>query len=410
MKRFDVLKTRKTFARHGCSSFTWKKFEKVVLMFSRFVYWRHIVVGLAVFFGCATFVEANEDAGPSTTLLLAPSTGNQRNSEGDFMLLRDGRLMIVYTRFTGGGSDHAAASLVARFSKDDGRSWTSDNVEVVKNEGDWNVMSVSLLRLKSGEIALFYLHKNSLTDCRPVMKISSDEGQTWSEPTLCITDEVGYYVLNNDRVVQLKSGRLVMPVALHNRPGDAKPDWDGHIMCYVSDDVGNTWQRSESVLTAVDEKGKRLVAQEPGVVELKDESLMMFVRSNAGCQLLSYSQDAGTTWSELKRSSIISPVSPASIERIPKTGDLLLVWNNHANIAEMYQGKRTPFNVAVSRDEGKTWGNIKTLYDDVNGWYCYTAVTFLRDKVLLFHCAGDSRKGGLNTSKVTRFSLGWLYE
>ena len=32
-----------------------------------------------------------------------------------------------------------------------------------------NVMSVSLLRLKSGAIAMFYLVKDSLTDCRPMM-------------------------------------------------------------------------------------------------------------------------------------------------------------------------------------------------------------------------------------------------
>ncbi len=382
----------------------------VVLIFYRFVSRMRFIVVLTILFGSLPIADAVEVAGPSTTLVLAPGPGNQRNSEGDFIRLADGRLMFVYTRFTGGGSDHAAASLVARFSEDNGRTWTTDDVEIVKNEGDWNVMSVSLLRLHSGEIALFYLHKNSLTDCRPVMAISSDEGRTWGEPTLCITDEVGYYVLNNDRVVQLKSGRLVMPVALHNRPGDAKPDWNGHILSYLSDDDGKTWQRSDSVLTAMDEKGKRLVAQEPGVVELKDGTIMMFVRSNAGCQLLSYSQDAGTTWSELKRSSIISPVSPATIERIPKTGDLLLVWNNHDNVTEEYKGKRTPLNVAVSRDEGKTWGNFKTLYDDVNGWYCYTAVAFLDDDVLLGHCAGDRRKGGLNTSKVTRFSLDWLYE
>jgi len=41
-------------------------------------------------------------------------------------------------------------------------------------------MSVSLLRLQNGEIALFYLLKNSEQDCRPVMRLSRDEGTTWS--------------------------------------------------------------------------------------------------------------------------------------------------------------------------------------------------------------------------------------
>lgn len=356
-----------------------------------------------------------KNAGPSTTLTLAPGPGNPRNSEGDFIRLNDGRLMLVYTRFTSGDSDNAAASLVARFSADEGRTWTTDDVEIVKNDGDWNVMSVSLLRLQSGGIALFYLRKNSVVDCRPVLRISTDEGRSWSEPTVCITDEIGYYVLNNDRVVQLSSGRLVAPVALHGRAGKAKPRIvNGHIMgrimCYVSDDHGKTWRRSDSVLTATDRNGEQLVTQEPGVVELKDGSLMMFVRSNAGSQLLSFSKDAGTTWSELKPSNIISPISPASIKRIPKTGDLLLAWNNHDNVDDVHKGKRTPFHVAISRDEGKTWSKVKVLANDPHGWYCYTAITFVGSDVLLGHCAGDRSKGKLNTTKVTRFSLDWLYQ
>src|SRR5688572_27362967 len=50
--------------------------------------------------------------------LLPPGPMNPRNSEGDFIQLKDGRVMFLYTHFTGGGSDHAAAHLAARFSKD----------------------------------------------------------------------------------------------------------------------------------------------------------------------------------------------------------------------------------------------------------------------------------------------------
>ncbi|MCA9231309.1 MAG: exo-alpha-sialidase [Planctomycetales bacterium] len=351
------------------------------------------------------------DEKPHTAMTLAPSEGNPRNSEGDFIQLKDGRVMFVYTKFSGGASDHAAASLVARFSSDEGATWTDDDELVVANEGDWNVMSVSLLRLQSGEIALFYARKNSLSDCRPLLRISTDEAASWSEPIECIgDDDVGYFVLNNDRVVQLESGRLVMPVALHKRPEDAESDWKGHIMCYLSDDGGKTWRRSDTVMTAVDEAGKRLVAQEPGVVELEDKRLLMFVRSDAGSQLQSYSDDAGVTWSALKPSNIISPVSPATIERIPKTHDLLIVWNNHAHVDPIYEGKRTPFNIALSYDDGKTWRRVKTLADDPHGWYCYTAMEFVGDFVLLGHCAGDRREGGLNTSQITRFRVNWLYK
>ncbi|MBL7038549.1 MAG: exo-alpha-sialidase [Pirellulaceae bacterium] len=342
--------------------------------------------------------------------LLPPGPDNPRNSEGDFIELKDDRVLFVYSHFFGGGGDHSAAHLAGRFSSDGGRTWSDEDVVVVPKEGDWNVMSVSLLRLASDKIALFYLRKNSLTDCRPYMRISTDEAKSWSEPKLVIDDKVGYYVLNNDRVVQLASGRLIAPVALHNLPEYDKPDWAGTIMCYVSDDEGRSWRRSKDQLVGKSPDGKRVTLQEPGVIELKDKRLMMFCRTTSGCQYISFSEDGGDTWTQFEPSNIVSPCSPASIERIPKIGDLLLVWNNHENVDAAHRGKRTPYNVAISRDEGRTWESVKTLEDDPNGWYCYTAVDFVGDHVLLGHCAGDRRTGGLSFTQITRFPVAWIYK
>jgi len=338
--------------------------------------------------------------------LLPPGRGNPRNSEGDFVQLKDGRLLFVYTHFTGGGADHSAAHLAGRFSSDGGKTWTKKDVVIVPNEGRQNVMSVSLLRLRSGAIALFYLRKNSLEDCRPYVRISKDEAKTWSQPRLC-AEPVGYYVLNNDRVVQLRGGRLVAPVSCHNHPG-LKWSSAGVISCCLSDDEGKTWRRSRTELNKRSQK-KRVVLQEPGVVELKDGRLMMFMRTTMGSQYLSFSTDGGETWSPARPSKILSPCSPASIERIPKTGDLLLVWNDHKDVDAAHRGKRTPFKVAVSRDGGKTWRNVKTLEDDPGGWYCYTAVEFVGQRVLLAHCAGQRKTGGLNLTQITSFDVDWLY-
>ncbi len=350
-----------------------------------------------------------EITGVEKNRLLAPGPGNARNSEGDFIQLKDGRVLFIYTKFTGGGSDHAAGHLAGRYSSDGGKSWTSEDVVIVPQSGGFNDMSVSLLRLQDGSIALFYARKNSMLDCRPVMRISTDEAKSWSEPFECITDEIGYYVLNNDRVIQLNDGRLIMAVALHNLESYEAPNWKGHVMCYYSDDSGKTWQRNATVLAPEKADGSRLIAQEPGLVELKDGQLMMFIRSDAGAQLVSYSKDRGETWSEPVTSELQSPVSPATIERIPTTGDLLVAWNNHRNVDEAHRGKRTPYAVAISSDEGKTWKHVKTLEDDPNGWYCYTAMTFVEGNVLLGHCAGDRRKGGLNLTQITRFPIDWLY-
>ncbi len=339
-------------------------------------------------------------------LELPPGPDNPRNSEGAFVTLKDGRVLFVYSHYTAGsGGDHDPAHLAGRYSSDGGLTWTREDRVIVPNEGGMNVMSVSLLRLQSGGIALFYLLKNSEQDCRPVMRLSQDEGETWGEPVMCITDEVGYYVLNNDRAIQLTSGRLVLPVCLHWPQGAPKADWLGTLMCYLSDDNGKTWRRSKTAQKTFDPAGKRVTTQEPGVVELKDGRVMMFIRASGGCQYLSYSSDGGDTWSAPEPSEIKSPVSPASIKRLPSTGDLLLVWNDHDNIPESLKKQRVPLSTAISKDDGKTWQNVKVLEGNPQGHYCYIAIHPVDDAVLLGYCA----MSGLGHSRVTRVPVSWLY-
>ncbi|WP_442508957.1 sialidase family protein [Novipirellula sp. SH528] len=364
---------------------------------------------LLAFVSNAKPVFADEAAlSSAVTLRLPPTSGNPRNSEGDFIQLKDGRVLFVYTHFTGGGDDHASAHLAGRYSADGGKTWDAADTRILDNEAGFNIMSVSLLRLADGRIAMFYLSKESLQDCRPVVRFSSDEAASWSPPQTIIPDsEVGYYVLNNDRVIQLKGGRLVMPMALHNSPEWEKPDWAGRVLCYLSDDAGSTWRPSMTILETLDpNSGKRRLAQEPGVVELRDGRVMMFVRSDAGSQQISHSADGGETWSPLVPSTLLSPTSPATIERIPGSNRLVCVWNDHTAITAELRGKRTPLSLAASDDEGKTWRQSITLFDNPDGWYCYTAIEFTEDAMLLGHCAGDRKENnGLAESHVTRIEL-----
>ncbi|HEC42288.1 MAG TPA: exo-alpha-sialidase [Bacteroides sp.] len=339
-----------------------------------------------------------------TVLELNPSDDNPRNGEGDFITLKDGRILFIYSHFTGGAGDHASGLLAGRYSDDGGKSWSDEDVIYFTNESGLNLMSVSLLRLNNGDIALFYLRKNSVTDCRPVLRISSDEGKIWSEEMMCIPDRIGYFVLNNDRVIQLENGRLIAPVAQHAAPD---MEWTGHgvIQALFSDDNGSTWNASE-----IPANPDSVTLQEPGVVALKDGRIMMFMRNNSGFQYLSYSSDQGETWTPAEVSIIRSPRSPATIERIPSTGDLLLVWNNNGGEDPATAGLRTPFNAAVSKDDGVTWDPIRTLADDPDGWYCYTAFEFVGEHVLLAHSAGNRKENnGLAVCHISRVSLDWMY-
>ncbi len=366
----------------------------------------HILSTLLLLTCISICVNAQKNKSQTLALQLNPGPDNPRNSEGDFINLKDGRILFIYSRYTGTStSDHAPAYLAGRYSSDGGKTWTQADRLIVEREGDMNVMSVSLLRLHDGTIGLWYLKKNSETDCKPLLRISRDEGETWSDPISCITDKNGYFVLNNNRVIQLKNGRLLMAVALH-RSENGKWREQATLYSYYSDDSGKTWKPGAAVPNDTD-----IVTQEPGVIELKDGRIMMIIRASGGKQQLSFSSDKGETWSHIEESNIYSPISPASIERIPKTGDLLLVWNNNDGSNPALKGKRTPLTVAVSKDEGKTWQHIKDIETDPDGWYCYIAIHFTKKEVLLSYCAGSqSKKTHLSVTNITRLNQKWLYK
>ena len=359
---------------------------------------------MVVVFGVSAYsVIDGKEPGKSTVLKLGSGTNNPRNSEGDFITLKDGRILFIFSRFTGtDGGDFGHAYLASRYSADNGKTWSKEDKLVVKQEAAVNTMSVSLLRLKNGSIALFYLRVNSTSDCIPWMRISTDEAKTWSEPIQCISDRKGYFVVNNNRVIQLKSGRLLMPAAYHYVPEGG--DWNekaghGRIFCYYSDDNGQTWKPSQEVPNP-----DNVINQEPAVIELKNGNILMLIRTNSGAQYISSSKDKGKTWSAAKKSNITSPTSPASIARIPSTGNLLLVWNNTVN------EKRTPLNIAFSKDEGKTWSHIKTLEGNPDKGYCYTAIHFTEKNVLLGYCAGSQADGILNVTDIVKLNLDWIYQ
>jgi photosystem II stability/assembly factor-like uncharacterized protein len=183
-------------------------------------------------------------------------------------------------------------------------------------------------------------------------------------------------------------------------------------MTYYSDDAGQTWKRSRTQLECP--VMNRSGFQEPGVVPLKDGRLMMFIRTQLGSQYVSYSADGGDTWSEATASSLMSPLSPASIKRLPK-GDLLAVWNDHAQVDESMRaseksgGKRTPLTVAISRDDGKTWTRHRNVLEAPTGWYCYIAIHFVGQRVLLGFVSGGEGLRNLSRTSIAWFESKELY-
>jgi sialidase-1 len=375
---------------------------------NKFLKWSGVVVAGALMLTASQLGGA--DTPPNiVTLNLEPTQEHPRNSEGAFATLASGRIVFCYTEYCGGAADESPARIVRIQSDDQGRTW-SQPVVVVVNTGGKNVMSVSLLRLASGKLALFYLVKNSWIDCRPHLRVSSDDGATWSDAQR-VLDAPGYFVLNNDRVIQTRTGRLVMPLAFHRSRGSdphSSKSFDARAIALwlYSDDAGATWREAATWWALPVPNGTGL--QEPGVVELENGSLFAWSRTDQGAQFAFTSSDVGKTWTPPTPTEMKSPVSPASIKRLPNRPDLLAIYNDHSGRFPFSKGKRTPLVAAISADDGRTWPQAKLIENDPDGWYCYTAIHFAGDTVLLGYCAGDSKVGGLNRLRIRRVSLDWL--
>ena len=378
---------------------------------------KSLLIGLALAAGALGSLRA--EPGSQIVLDINSSAEHPRNSEGSFATLRSGRIVFYYTQFYGGATDYSSARIVEVQSDDQGRTWSQPRAFAEKGKSV-NVMSVSLLRLAGGRLAMFYVEKNSGLDCRPYMRVSDDEGTTWSAPRLII-EAPGYFVLNNDRIIQTRSGRILVPVAYNRllRPTEYRPnggdsrsnDLRGIILWYYSDDQGLTWHEAHSwwALPVPSEAG----LQEPGLVELADGSLYSWARTDVGEQFSFRSQDDGNTWTPPEATELKSPCSPASIRRLPNSTVLLAVFNDHSGrfpfaVGSDAYGGRTPLVAAFSRDNGRTWPQRKLIEGDLGGAFAYTAIHFAGDSVLFGYSAGKAHGPHLGSLRIRRVSLSWL--
>lgn len=367
---------------------------------------------------------------------LPPGPDNPRNSEGAFLTLKDGRIIFIYSHYSGvSDADAARACLAARFSSDNGNTWSARDTIILRPTADqaMNVMSVSLRRMRNGDIGLFYLRRRSWHDTRMELIRSADEGRTWSAPVECMP-VAGYYTVNNDRVIRLHRGRLLIPAARFNPRSSANEpsalDWRADDVFFYSDDDGRTWRQAPGVCHLADARTETGL-QEPGVVELANGVLWGWARTDLGRQYQFFSRDGGMTWSAPAPSRFTSPVSPLAMKRIPGTDRLLAVWNPYPHSVPRARGPiggdRTPLVMAVTAAAGAATGSPETPRaaalatgawsqpreiegnDGRDAGYCYTAIHFVPGGVLLAYCAGGAADHGmLNRLRVRKLDDGCL--
>lgn len=289
-------------------------------------------------------------------------------------------------------------------SRDGGRTWERGSRIPLewKISGTINNGGFSFLRLPDRRLMLVghrYVPDNKGGGL-PFLSFSSDEGVTWTPAKIVgqgVAPDDGWYLMN-DRLIQLRSGRVLVPVA-HAVPGSG-PEGDlAEGGCFYSDDAGATWKLSQLVLP----KGALRGMAEPCVAELSDGRVMMIARSGTGYLMQSFSTDGGATWSAPTKTALLSPCTSVTLRKLPD--GRLIVFYNH--VKEDRPGSlfpRCPLVYAVSADDAKTWS--KPVIVDDEGWNgtsaperenIYPATLFLDDGMLLmwsshFSNAGTARR------------------
>ena len=364
-------------------------------------------------------------------LMLPRKDDNMRNGEGSFLRLKDGRILYAYTKYYGEGYDDShQAYIAACYSSDEGETWSEPEMFFDKAEDDMNIMSVSLLRMENGDLGFFYGQKIMLDGyhvARPVLRRSSDEGKTFSEPLVII--ESGYNVGINDRVTRLKNGRIIFVSADYGNctyeEGVYKFDLSGVLEVYYSDDDGRSFQKSP--ISIASSLNTPYGFTESGIFELPDGRLWLYARTGYGYQYQSFSFDGGVTWSVAEPNyKLTSPASPMLVRKAGKYTLAILnpmPWAGSFAYTSVWgvTVDRTPFVMAidtedgegfVSRDFSTKFGEFLPfikhccyIEDDRNESYCYPAMIEVEDGILVAYYHSNGSGANLSSGKITKITF-----
>ena len=245
-----------------------------------------------------------------------------------------------------------------------GQAWGA--VEVLAQTPGRSEGNPVLFVAPDGILWLFYatMYGPTWDMCKLKYKTSPDNGRTWSNPVV-LRDELGW--LYRNKAIVLRSGRIVLPIY---------DEVHLHSLMLLSDDNGNTWTPSGPILSSPSNI-------HPTVVELSDGSLLAYMRYFAsgmghiavgqGHIWQATSRDGGQTWTRAAATDLKNPNSGIDLVRT-RTGSLVLAYNDSFTL-------RTPLNLALSTDEGKTWPHQRILESNA-GNFAYPWLIQTRDGLL----------------------------
>lgn len=336
---------------------------------------------------------------------LPPTPNNPRNSEGAFLRGKKGEILFAYSRYTGESNhDHASCDIALITSFDEGETWSEPRIIAPASFfGVANVMSVSALEQQNGDLAFYFLIKeNDFTST--LGRTVSTDGEHFTCQRCQCDFKPGYYVVNNDRFVRQKNGRILVPAAYysaeHNKSHTTtKVIYPSCATLFYSDDDGASFQGVNWIHEFGRQGYQDHGLEEPGIIEREDGSLFYWMRTNYGCQFESVSDGDIQSFTAPRPGHFSSPRSPMQIKEYD--GVTYAIYNpipsyNERPVLPGTWG-RTPFVLrkgTATRIFAKDFGPLNIIEDDESRGYCYPALFKTEDgHLLLAYCRGDEVDG-----------------
>lgn len=343
-------------------------------------------------------------------LFLSSKEGNPRNGEGTFLRLKNGAVLFVYSKFSGNDwHDECTADIASLTSYDDGETWVEDRIIFRHDDDSRNYMCPSLIRMNNGDVGLIFLKKAKYNESStPCFSRSADEGKTFSEMKPFFYDESTYFVIENDHLLKLQNGRILLPSNMHSILINEKLKIIEHgLKCiFASDDDGKTWseiaERQDIPFSDKSETG----LQETALYQHKNGKIRAMSRTDLAFQFECFSDDNGETWTEPSPNRFFSsPDSPLIMKRVGRF--TIAVFNPIPNYttrpnADGNTWGRTPLVCAISEDDGYTFNRIFALEDDPNNGYCYPAIIEGNNYFLVSYYHSNNSESPLTSCKIKK--------